>query len=241
MYRIHVRGYLCPPIILGQDIRIILKIFLPPGILNIADTEERHLWSKLADALNMTLGDIFMPITRKQPEPMVATSAIPVVDLTEDVSMAMKRSSGSFDNLDPTKKIKLENSDSSIPFFNPEQEELQVERLFHSMKSVKILREMEPPKILRVQLRSYQKQALAWMVDRENSESEKTPSQVPYPWQQHTTSDGKKYYHNVETKQTCWELPLQFTADKADLSVKGGILADEMGMVRRKLKRDFNF
>jgi SNF2 family DNA or RNA helicase len=177
----------------------------------------------------MTLGDIFMPIRRPQQQHPAMTE-IPVVDLTEDMSLAMKRS-GSFDNMDFTKKIKLDTSDTGIPYFNPEQEELQVEKLFNSLKSVKVLREMEGPKTLLVSLRSYQKQALGWMVDRENLEAE-SKAPIPYPWEQYTTNDGKKYYFNRETKQAAWELPVHFTADKADLTVKGGILADEMGMVR---------
>ena len=70
----------------------------------------------------------------------------------------------------------------------------------------KSLKEMDPPKTMKVELRSYQKQALGWMVERESTPvtETKAPVSVPYPWTQYETNTGKKYYFNRETKVCCF-------------------------------------
>ena len=99
--------------------------------------------------------------------------------------------------------------------------------------------EMEPSELLMLSLRPYQKQALGWMVSRERSQSElmlisqQEKKKLPLPWKEYTTSTGLKYYFNSETKATTWDWPDQKQAVKhevAKVAVRGGILADQMGM-----------
>jgi hypothetical protein len=100
--------------------------------------------------------------------------------------------------------------------------------------------EMEPSPALMLTLRSYQKQALGWMVARERSTTEilelheNARRVLPAEWKEYTTSTGRKYYYNDSTKVTTWEFPVQREpikpTDSSKVSVRGGILADQMGM-----------
>jgi len=100
--------------------------------------------------------------------------------------------------------------------------------------------EMEPSPALLLTLRSYQKQALSWMVARERSpqeimgEHESARWVLPPEWREYTTSTGRKYYYNDTTKATTWDFPVQpdtsIPTNKVNLAVRGGILADQMGM-----------
>lgn len=105
---------------------------------------------------------------------------------------------------------------------------------FHSLPTV------QPSTDLVTSLRPYQQEALSWMVYRElpcNSEI-----QLPPHWTEHTTSNGKVYYLNEQSKQTQWTYPYEAWASEQDrlrnngdfaslvISARGGILADDMGM-----------
>lgn len=105
---------------------------------------------------------------------------------------------------------------------------------FHSLPTV------NPSTDLITSLRPYQQEALSWMVYRElpcNSEI-----QLPPHWTEHTTSNGKVYYLNEQSKQTQWTYPYEAWASEQDrlrnngdfaslvISARGGILADDMGM-----------
>jgi len=128
-----------------------------------------------------------------------------------------------------------------------------IEKLLESLKraSEQVLLEQEPSPLLITTMRSYQKQALAWMIHREQSENNSMfnydPSLIdadqhhcrslPVHWKEMTTSQGKKYYYNEVTKQTTWKFPYDAVAAQLDENnnqakavVRGGILADEMGM-----------
>eukprot|EP00029_Vermamoeba_vermiformis_P000102 TRINITY_DN1010_c0_g1_i1.p1 TRINITY_DN1010_c0_g1~~TRINITY_DN1010_c0_g1_i1.p1 ORF type:complete len:969 (+),score=222.02 TRINITY_DN1010_c0_g1_i1:132-3038(+) len=128
-----------------------------------------------------------------------------------------------------------------------------IEKLLESLRraSEQVLLEQEPSPLLITTMRSYQKQALAWMIHREQSENNSMfnydPSLIdadqhhcrslPVHWREMTTSQGKKYYYNEVTKQTTWKFPYDAVAAQLDENnnqakavVRGGILADEMGM-----------
>lgn len=128
-----------------------------------------------------------------------------------------------------------------------------IEKLLESLRraSEQVLLEQEPSPLLITTMRSYQKQALAWMIHREQSENNSMfnydPSLIdadqhhcrslPVHWKEMTTSQGKKYYYNEVTKQTTWKFPYDAVAAQLDENnnqakavVRGGILADEMGM-----------
>merc|ERR1711862_1032673 len=54
---------------------------------------------------------------------------------------------------------------------------------------------------------------------------------LPPGWKELETEQGTKYYYNQLTKTTHWEFPLNdMTHKKSKNSIRGGILADEMGM-----------
>lgn len=102
---------------------------------------------------------------------------------------------------------------------------------------------MEQPEDLIPTLRKYQKQALAWMVDREkvDPENQQEKDALPHPWKEYKSSDGRPYYYNPSTGLTTWDKPMtepstpiylffNHPSDSSKLSVRGGILADEMGL-----------
>ena len=105
-------------------------------------------------------------------------------------------------------------------------------------------KEIEPSKSLCCSLRPYQKQALCWLVERENCGKkqhnniqdisqikENEGNILPPGWKELETEQGTKYYYNQLTKTTHWEFPLNdMTHKKSKNSIRGGILADEMGM-----------
>jgi SNF2 family DNA or RNA helicase len=73
------------------------------------------------------------------------------------------------------------------------------------------------------------------MVRRESEDAPAPKSRnfsLPQGWIECHTTEGKKYYCNLETKQTTWEYPAMVApleaAEKA--RARGGILADDMGM-----------
>jgi len=118
----------------------------------------------------------------------------------------------------------------AAPYVGPNDPavEQHLDRLFQNLSKKAPLKEMEGPEALQVSLRSYQKQALGWMVDRERPPNDSSPKPLPHPWEEYMTNTGKKYYFNKETSQTTWEYPGEVNEQK--LNVRGGILADEMGM-----------
>lgn len=69
---------------------------------------------------------------------------------------------------------------------------------------------MEQPEDLIPTLRKYQKQALAWMVDREkvDLENQQEKDALPHPWKEYKSSDGRPYYYNPNTGLTTWDKPM---------------------------------
>eukprot|EP01105_Mastigella_eilhardi_P016431 TRINITY_DN3757_c0_g1_i2.p1 TRINITY_DN3757_c0_g1~~TRINITY_DN3757_c0_g1_i2.p1 ORF type:complete len:965 (+),score=241.35 TRINITY_DN3757_c0_g1_i2:292-2895(+) len=94
--------------------------------------------------------------------------------------------------------------------------------------------EAEPARELLLGLRSYQKQALGWLIAREQTKEErKRNMKLPAPWKEYTTSGGKKYYFNPTTKETKWDFPISLPLPEEECSskiVRGGLLCDDMGM-----------
>jgi hypothetical protein len=78
------------------------------------------------------------------------------------------------------------------------------------------------------------------MVRRESEDApaaakSSSPSRaLPHGWVECRTTEGKNYYYNTETKQTTWEYPAAAALPSLDAGekprVRGGILADDMGM-----------
>eukprot|EP01114_Cavostelium_apophysatum_P016220 TRINITY_DN4560_c0_g1_i4.p1 TRINITY_DN4560_c0_g1~~TRINITY_DN4560_c0_g1_i4.p1 ORF type:complete len:1288 (+),score=328.28 TRINITY_DN4560_c0_g1_i4:201-3866(+) len=167
------------------------------------------------------------------------------VDLTSEDDevqfLGMKRSGNFAGGTQKKPRIAVESTafqmQAGVPSFAGPRSEMSVEqhldRLYNSL-AARVLREMDPPETLKVSLRPYQKQALGWMVDRENTKCEPQvlSTELPHPWKEYQTEEGKKYYHNPETNVTTWESPVG-TSRKHQTTVRdvrGGILADEMGL-----------
>ncbi|XP_068136851.1 helicase-like transcription factor isoform X2 [Hyperolius riggenbachi] len=91
-----------------------------------------------------------------------------------------------------------------------EQLKSEFDKLFEDLKEEDKTREIEPAKAVETPLLPHQKQALAWMISRENNE------ELPPFWEQ----KDKSYYNSL----TC------FSKKEKPQSVRGGILADDMGL-----------
>ncbi|XP_038607611.1 helicase-like transcription factor isoform X2 [Tachyglossus aculeatus] len=91
-----------------------------------------------------------------------------------------------------------------------EQLKTEFDKLFEDLKEDDKTREMEPAEAIGTPLLPHQKQALAWMVSRENSK------ELPPFWEQRNNS-----YYNTITN---------FSEKEPPENVLGGILADDMGL-----------
>ncbi|KAM4043571.1 helicase-like transcription factor isoform 2-T4 [Anomaloglossus baeobatrachus] len=116
--------------------------------------------------------------------------------------------------LEPVSKSKSTGSSSSasLPAVQMTVEQLKSEfdKLFEDLKEDDKTQELEPAKAVHTALLPHQKQALAWMVSRENS------TELPPFWEQRS-----HLYYNTLTN---------FAEKERPESVKGGILADDMGL-----------
>uniref|UniRef100_A0A8C2NHS6 Helicase-like transcription factor n=1 Tax=Capra hircus TaxID=9925 RepID=A0A8C2NHS6_CAPHI len=91
-----------------------------------------------------------------------------------------------------------------------EQLKTEFDKLFEDLKEDDKTQEMEPAEAIETPLLPHQKQALAWMVSRENSE------ELPPFWEQRSD-----LYYNTITN---------FSEKDRPENVHGGILADDMGL-----------
>ncbi|KAI6153991.1 SNF2 family N-terminal domain-containing protein [Pisolithus tinctorius] len=106
-----------------------------------------------------------------------------------------------------------------------------------AQRNDRALAEMDPPPTFTLTLRGYQKQALMWMHSMESSEKSARDATCMHPlWTEYAfpaeprdgvidlTADEKPFYFNPYSGELSLEFP------KSELKLKGGILADEMGM-----------
>ncbi|MEE6500961.1 hypothetical protein FKM82_004011 [Ascaphus truei] len=91
-----------------------------------------------------------------------------------------------------------------------EQLKTEFDKLFEDLKEDDKTRELEPAETVGTPLLPHQKQALAWMVSRENSE------ELPPFWEQR-----ENLYYNTLTN---------FAEKEKPENVRGGILGDDMGL-----------
>ncbi|XP_040283968.1 helicase-like transcription factor [Bufo bufo] len=91
-----------------------------------------------------------------------------------------------------------------------EQLKSEFDKLFEDLKEDDKTQEMEPAKCIQTVLLPHQKQALAWMVSRENN------TELPPFWEQR----GNLYYNTLTN----------FAEKERPESVRGGLLADDMGL-----------
>ena len=83
--------------------------------------------------------------------------------------------------------------------------------------------EMNPPNSFKTSLFRYQKQALAWMVDKE-TETFGQSHELHHLWDEYQLEDGSSLYFSPFTGRVSEVFP------RAAALCKGGILADEMGL-----------
>ena len=136
------------------------------------------------------------------------------------------------EEINNSKKYKTINFDNSQNF--------DVLNFWKNMEMPK-LNEMEPPQEFLSDLRSYQKQALCWMHQRENPVYKDLPSYVTEKtdWEEKRTEEGKTYYfHHIFG--TSWEKPsppnnnlIEETKQSYLNTLQGGILADDMGNIKK--------
>ncbi|XP_073530747.1 helicase-like transcription factor [Phyllobates terribilis] len=116
--------------------------------------------------------------------------------------------------LEPVSKSKAAGSSisASLPAVQMTVEQLKSEfdKLFEDLKEDDKTQELEPAKAVQTVLLPHQKQALAWMVSRENNK------ELPPFWEQRNN-----LYYNTLTN---------FAEKERPESVRGGILADDMGL-----------
>ncbi|KAM6160186.1 helicase-like transcription factor [Erethizon dorsatum] len=91
-----------------------------------------------------------------------------------------------------------------------EQLKTEFDRLFEDLKEDDKTQEMEPAEAIETPLLSHQKQALAWMISRENSK------ELPPFWEQ----QNDLYYNTITN----------FSEKERPENVHGGVLADDMGL-----------
>lgn len=241
---------------LDNDITVVLKFYLllNPGdqevVLNVA---ERATFQRLGAALSKSLHELLpVPVRGQQ----LSTSASPssftfpamlqrkreltVSCPTVPFGVAGPNSGGGLlkrPRLPDGRFIDNEFNSATAVGVEPSPGELQ--HLLGSLNAGHAeMPEMDPSPSLQLTLRPYQKQALYWMVQRERSSAERVRNDaakrvLPPHWKEYTTSTGLPYYFNVTTKETKWEFPDQKIIAKeegAKVTVRGGILADQMGM-----------
>ena len=163
---------------------------------------------------------------------------------TTENPRALKRS-GTDLPASPASKVRKITEEQEISMGNANgnqlfSEEYMVKKLFENLNRKG--GEADPPNSLCCTLRPYQKQALGWLIEREQQVTSQEAKQqapidpkdqpkLPPHWTECETACGKKYYYNQLTKTTHWEFPLgDNVSKKTKTSIRGGILADEMGM-----------
>ncbi|ELK38739.1 Helicase-like transcription factor [Myotis davidii] len=97
-----------------------------------------------------------------------------------------------------------------------EQLKTEFDKLFEDLKEDDKTHEMEPAKAIETSLLPHQKQALAWMISRENSK------ELPPFWEQRSD-----LYYNTITN---------FSEKNRPENVHGGILADDMVVRKNSIK-----
>ncbi|KAL6058508.1 SWI/SNF-related matrix-associated actin-dependent regulator of chromatin subfamily A member 3-like 1 [Balamuthia mandrillaris] len=238
---------------LDDNLAIIIKFYLllSPGTFEVVvEPQEHNSLQHLAAALHKQLQDL-VPVTIKprssffsvengssslfRPSPFNDRKRELAVSLPNIPYEPMKRFKPGAELISDPELSKTAKHPGQDPALGQEIQ-AWLENL-HTRQTE--LEEMEPSPNLNLTLRSYQKQALGWMVSRERSSSElmqlteDAKKQLPPPWKEYTTNTGLKYYFNPETQVTTWDFPEQTVHAKQEnvhLTVRGGILADQMGM-----------
>ena len=107
---------------------------------------------------------------------------------------------------------------SNTPTRSAEEAEADLANLFDRMPNADNLPEAEPSATVKTLLLQHQKQALSFMLDHEDPAMEEDQIAL---WKMTTKPNGKKVWRSVVTDQE---------SDKAPQAVRGGILADMMGL-----------
>ncbi|XP_069104006.1 helicase-like transcription factor [Argopecten irradians] len=95
-------------------------------------------------------------------------------------------------------------------FMTPDEMKSELDSLFENLEEGDKTSTAEPAKVIATPMYTHQKQALNWMIQRENG------SKLPPFWEE----KKGRFFNSVTV----------FTTDKRPQSVKGGILADDMGL-----------
>eukprot|EP01119_Soliformovum_irregulare_P014104 TRINITY_DN3826_c0_g1_i1.p1 TRINITY_DN3826_c0_g1~~TRINITY_DN3826_c0_g1_i1.p1 ORF type:complete len:1079 (-),score=279.78 TRINITY_DN3826_c0_g1_i1:71-3307(-) len=245
--QIRARGNSVLQVAPSNVINVVIDICLQRSNQGIGfdGNRERDQWNSLSRAINVPVTEIISKIARYQSggnlrmrssqEGFTLNGSFDSIQMEElpfdkkrsfeDAQMPMSKKQRSQFG-DSADGIDLTASGNLIPMPGDTSIEQHLDQLYANLTK-KVLPEMEPDEKLAVTLRSYQKQALWWMVDRERPDPE--ASKLPASWKEMTTVDGKRYYYNPVTQKTSWHYPYEDCEGKT-VTVRGGILADDMGM-----------
>ncbi|XP_033759478.1 helicase-like transcription factor [Pecten maximus] len=95
-------------------------------------------------------------------------------------------------------------------YMSPDEMKNELDKLFENLEEGDKTSTAEPAKVIATPMYTHQKQALNWMIQRENG------SKLPPFWEE----KKGRFFNSVTV----------FTTDKRPHSVRGGILADDMGL-----------
>lgn len=223
----------------------------PGGVVSILTEKEYRCWEQLAAFFRLPLATFvnFTYLPGALPTPQGAPVANAVVPLSAmKLTKRQKRSLVMSQEIAAKEEILRKVPAPPPPADEDDVTEMQVRRLMESLQAKANLPEADQPATLLVPLRSYQRQALHWMIEREKPLPPRAPmapvpltkkpkTVLPDGWTELCTDEGRKYYYNTNTRQTSWHLPAQPEAatvlpadSEAEPRVRGGVLADDMGM-----------
>ncbi|KAJ3170412.1 DNA helicase rad5 [Geranomyces variabilis] len=202
-----------PSLTMLGDIILQLRIYLTPAaFMTISSSQDEETQDQTIKDRKLALLHMFQLLGLRPLDPAL------VAGLKDDPPVA---------DVSPSAPAKAAGMDDE-----PEQAELeddQVEILYEKARGFEDVPEAEPRAGLTVEMRGYQKQALAWMSAKENQTSDPNAHSIHPLWEEYAfpgcePENAGHFYLNPYTG----ELTLNFPS-AAD-QTRGGILADEMGL-----------
>lgn len=251
--KIYVRGVITESIAQRDVINVQMSVYhvLSSGQINpnLLSPVEKDAWQRFTQYAGVTMKYIMDSTRPTLPNTIPSTSPTAMAlnvnpAIYQNILSGLPSISRSTDDqevIDLTSEARGLATATPIPLPSSAcNTDVHLKQLFENLHTTTPLEEMEPSSILKVSLRPYQKQALAWLVKRERDEDAEhedaqKSGEMPPDWREYSTVAGKKYYHNIVTKDTLWVRPTlppkpKSTNTDPSASLRGGLLCDEMGL-----------
>ncbi|KAJ3145249.1 DNA helicase rad5 [Geranomyces variabilis] len=203
-----------PSLTMLGDIILQLRIYLTPAaFITISSSQDEETQDQSIKDRKLALLHMFQLLGLRPLDPAL------IVGLKDDPPSADT-------SLAPAKAGGMDDE--------PEQAELeddQVEILYEKAREFEDVPEAEPRAGLTIEMRGYQKQALAWMSAKENQTSDPNAHSIHPLWEEYAfpgSEPGDESAGHFYLNPYTGELTLTFPS-AAD-QTRGGILADEMGL-----------